>query len=205
MTPGMTPGMTRPSVELVVVVAGDVVRCSIGIVIIVASIGSIVVASIGAVIIVVGGMWGFHCHLTHMPWLSLYRQAPLICLISGWAAEPKFAKDGWGNRGVEASGVGDGGVDEIGTMADWVEANRGVEASAVWWRPTIGDGGWCWWCCKLSRSETMSATATAAACIIELASAGAVGVCGAPSPMDKLRQRRERMVLLRRLCQAPRQ
>ena len=99
---------------------------------------------------------------------------------------------------MEASEVGDGGVDEIGTMADWVEANRGVEASG------IGDGGWCWWCCKLSRSETMSATATAAACIIELASAGAVGVCGAPSPMDKLRQRRERMVLLRRLCQ-PRQ
>jgi hypothetical protein len=43
----MTPGMTRPSVELVVVVARDVVRCSIGVVIIiVASIGSIVVASL---------------------------------------------------------------------------------------------------------------------------------------------------------------
>lgn len=68
MTPGMTPGMTRPSVELVVVVARDVV-----------------------VVVAGDGLWW------HLPDQRV-----------GCGAQV-FAKDGWGNRGVEAASTPWGG------------------------------------------------------------------------------------------------
>ena len=136
---------------------------------------------------------GCYCQRTHMPWLSLYLHPPLICLINGWAAEPKFAKDGGleangiggveangGPRGVEASGIGDGGVEPIGRMA------------------VVVGGWWCWWCCKPNLSDTKSATATAAACTIALPSAPLppAPLSGPPCRVHHCRERK----VLRRPC-----